>query len=114
MIAHGTVATVKQPASILSCEVELMAKIPSRKFSTTKRKIASRGFSKAKVKISSRGFAKVVAKIPSRKPPKAPPAVTKPQASVLLDRPADDKARQERVAALKAQAQLKPASELQD
>ena len=76
-----------------------MAKIPSRKFSTTKKKIASRGFSKAKVKISSRGFATA-------------PKAAKPEAPVLLERPADDKTRQERVAALKAQAKLKPASEL--
>ncbi|MCE9604931.1 MAG: hypothetical protein K8U03_08525 [Planctomycetia bacterium] len=79
-----------------------MAKIPSRKFSTTKKKIASRGFSKAKTKIPSRGFTK------------APRAEKKMEAPVLMDRPADEQARQKRVADLKAQAKLKPASELQD
>lgn len=91
-----------------------MAKIPSRKFSTTKKKIASRGFSKAKVKIPSRGLAQGTAKIASRGFAKAPEAMKKPEAPVLLERPADARARQERVAALKAQAKLKPASELQD
>jgi hypothetical protein len=90
-----------------------MAKIPSRKFSTTKKKIASRGFSKAKVKIASRGFAKVTAKIPSRKLSASPKAVKKPVASVLLERPADETTRQERLAALKAEAKLTPASDLQ-
>ncbi len=89
-----------------------MAKIPSRKFSTTKKKIASRGFSKAKVKIPSRKLDPGTAKIPSRKMSKAPDAVKKSAAPVLLERPADDKTRSERVAALKAQAKLKPASEL--
>jgi hypothetical protein len=91
-----------------------MAKIPSRKFSTTKKKIASRGFSKAKVKIPSRALAQGTAKIPSRGFAKTPKAEKKPEAPVLLERPADAEARQERVAALKAQAKLKPASELQD
>jgi len=90
-----------------------MAKIPSRKFSTTKKKIASRGFSKAKVKIASRGFAKGTAKIPSRKLSSPPKAAKKPEAPALLDRPADETTRQERVAALKAKAKLKPASDLQ-
>jgi len=90
-----------------------MAKIPSRKFSTTKKKIASRGFSKAKAKIPSRGFAEGTSKIPSRKLSQAPTKVKTPEAPVLLDRPTDEKARQERVAALKAQAKLKAASELQ-
>ncbi|MCE9604784.1 MAG: hypothetical protein K8U03_07775 [Planctomycetia bacterium] len=89
-----------------------MVKIPSRKFSTTKKKIASRGFSKAMAKIPSRGFAKGTAKIVSRGFAKAPKAAKKPEAPALLERPADAKARQERVAALKAQAKLKPASEL--
>jgi len=89
-----------------------MAKIQSRKFSTTKKKIASRGFSKTKVKIPSRGFTKGTAKMPSRKLSTAPKAAKKPEALVLLDRPADETTRQQRVAALKAQAKLKPASDL--
>lgn len=89
-----------------------MAKIPSRKFSTTKKKIASRGFSKAKAKIPSRKLESETTKIPTRKLSKASTTVKKPEAPVLLDRPADEKARQQRVAALKAQAKLKPASEL--
>lgn len=55
-----------------------------------------------------------MAKIPSRKLPKATEKVKKPEAPVLLDRPADETTRQKRVAALKAQAKLKPASELQN
>lgn len=90
-----------------------MAKIPSRKFSTTKKKIASRGFSKAKAKIPSRGFATGTAKIPSRKFSKAAEGTeTKPEAPALQARPADEKSRQERVAALKVKAKLKPASDL--
>lgn len=89
-----------------------MAKIPSRKFSTTKKKIESRGFSKTKKKIASRGFDNGTAKIPSRKLSKPPKAAKKPEAPVVLEPPADDKSRQERVAALKVKAKLKPASEL--
>jgi len=89
-----------------------MAKIPSQKFSTTKKKIASRGFSKAKVKIPSRGLAQGTAKIPSGGFAKASEAAEKPEAPLLLERPADEVARQQRVAVLKAQAKLKPASEL--
>lgn len=89
-----------------------MAKIPSRKFSTSKKKIASRGFSKSKVKIPSRKLESGTAKIPSRKMSKAPKAGKKSEAPVLLERPADDKTRAERVVALKVQAKLKPASEL--
>lgn len=89
-----------------------MAKIPSRMFSTTKKKVASKVFSKTKVKIPSRGFTKGIAKIASRGFAKAPKAEKKPEAPVLQDRPADETARRERLAALKAQAKLKPASEL--
>lgn len=89
-----------------------MAKIPSRKFSTTKKMIASRSFSQAKAKIPSRGFAAGTAKIPSRKLSKASVKAKKPGSPVLLDRPADEKTRQERVAVLKARAKLKPAGEL--
>lgn len=91
-----------------------MAKIPSRKFSTTKKKIASRGFSKTMVKIPSRGFSEGTAKIASREFAKKPKAEKKPEAPVVLERPTNDQARQERVSALKARAKLKPASELQD
>lgn len=89
-----------------------MAKIPSRKFSTTKKKIESRGFPKTKKKIASRGFAEGTATIPSRKLSAAPKAEKKPEAPVVLEPPVDEKARQERVATLKVKAKLKPASEL--
>lgn len=90
-----------------------MAKIPSRKFSTTTKKIASRGFSKTKAKITSRGFAEGTAKITSRGFAKKTKGKSTPEASTLPERPADEGARQKRVAELKAQAKLKPASELE-
>jgi len=61
------------------------------------------------VKIASRGFSKGTAKIPSQK---LSTAAKKPEAPMLLERPADETTRQEQVAALKAQAKLKPASDL--
>jgi hypothetical protein len=89
-----------------------MAKIPSRKFPTTKKKIPSRKFPKSQSKIPSRKFAKGTAKIASRKFAKAP-AKEKQAAQVCLDRPTDKKSRQERVDALKSQVKLLlPASEL--
>ena len=87
-----------------------MAKIPSRKFSTAKKKIASRKFPKSKSKIASRGFAKGTAKIASRGFTKAP---AKEKQAAQVDRPTDAKARQDRVAALRGQTNaLKSASEL--
>jgi hypothetical protein len=89
-----------------------MAKIPSRKLSKNKKKIASRKFPKSQSKIASRGFAKGTAKKASRGFAKAP-AKVKPAAKVLPDRPTDEKARQDRLAALRVQTNaLKSASEL--
>ena len=79
-----------------------MAKIPSRKFSTAKKKIASRKFPKSQSKIPSRKFAKGTTR-------------TAPQqsAKALPDRPEDEKVRQDRLAALREQTKaLKSASEL--
>jgi hypothetical protein len=91
-----------------------MAKIPSRKFSKTKKKIPSRKFPKSRSKIPSRKFAKGTAKIASRKFSKPPVASNEKQATqVHLDRQADEKARRDRLATLKGQTSaLKSASEL--
>ncbi len=79
-----------------------MAKIPSKKFSTVKKKIPSRKFPKSKTKIPSREFAKGTAKIASRKFAKAPKvAREKPVTTALPDRPANEEARQARIATLK-------------
>jgi hypothetical protein len=89
-----------------------MAKIPSRKFSTTKKKIPSRPFPKSKSKIPSRTFAKGTAKIASRKFAKAP-ANEKQAAQVRLDRPTDENSRQDRLAILMGQVKsLRSASNL--
>jgi hypothetical protein len=66
-----------------------MAKIPSRKFSKTKKKIPSRKFPKSQRKIPSRKFAQVVAD-------------KKPDAQVALGRPTNEEERQVRVAILTA------------
>jgi hypothetical protein len=63
--------------------VSFMAKIPSRKFSTTKKKIPSKPFPKSKSKIPSRKFAKGTAKIASRQFAKAP-AIEKQVAPVKI------------------------------
>jgi hypothetical protein len=85
-----------------------MAKIPSRKFSSTKKKIASRKLPKSQSKLSSRGFAKGTAKIASRKFSQAP-AKEKQAAQV---RPANETA-QDRLAALRGKVKsLVPASKL--
>ena len=77
-----------------------MAKIPSRKFPTTKKKIASRKFPKSQRKIASRKFAKA-------------PAKEKPKPQVLPARPTDEQSRQERLTTLRSQTKaLKSASEL--
>ena len=87
-----------------------MAKIPSRKFSTVKKKIASRKFPKSQSKIASRGFTKGTEKIASRGFAKAPAKEKQP---AQVDRPTDAKARQDRLAALREQTDaLKSASEL--
>ena len=89
-----------------------MAKIPSRKFSKTKKKIPSRPFPKSQRKIPSRKFAKGTAKIASRKFVKAP-AIEKQTSSVHLDRPTNEEARQDRLETLKGQVKsLRSASDL--
>ena len=79
-----------------------MAKIPTRKFSTTKKKIASRR------------FAKGTAKIASRKSPTAAAKDKKKQAAQeLLDRPTDEKTRQDRLSTLMGRTSaLKSGNEL--
>ena len=91
-----------------------MAKLPSKKFSSVKKKIASRKFPKSQSKIPSRPFAKGTAKIASRKFSKASAAVKEKQAAqVCLDRPTNEAARQERVVSLMGQVKsLLPASEI--
>ena len=87
-----------------------MAKIPSREFSTTKKKIPSRKFPTSQSKIPSRGFAKGTAKIASRGFAKAP---AKAKKAVQVDRPTDEMARQDRLAALREQTDaLKSGSEI--
>ena len=79
-----------------------MSKIPSRKFSTAKRKIASKPFSTAKRKLPSGQFANQTTKIPSRQFAKAKKATGKVvDEPVLLGHPVDEKDRQEVVATLK-------------
>ena len=81
-----------------------MTKIPSRKFSTAKRKIASTKFSTAKRKLTSGQFAdQTAAKIPSKKFAKAKKLPTKVvNEPAPLEHPTDEKARQEVVATLKS------------
>ena len=95
-------------------QVSFMAKIPSRKFSSSKKKIPSRKFPKSQSKIPSRKFAKGAVKIASRKFAEASVAANgKPIAEVRLDRPSDKESRQDRLATLKGQLKsLKPASSL--
>jgi hypothetical protein len=79
-----------------------MAKIPSKKLSTAKKKIPSRKFPKSKTKIPSRPFAKGTAKIASRKSAKALEAPSEQAVTPALpDRPANEEARQARIATLK-------------
>jgi len=81
-----------------------MAKIPSRKFSTAKKKIPSRKFPKGTAKIPSRKFA-VGTKAASKKP--------KGEAQAPLDRPSNEKARKDRIATLTGRIEsLKTAGEL--
>jgi len=95
----------------LNRKKNLMAKIPSSKFSTTK-KIPSTKFATAKRKLSSGALANQPTKIPSRKLPKA-----KDAAKHVVSGPAplghltDEKDRQEAVATLKSRTDaLKVAS----
>ena len=80
-----------------------MAKIPSRNFSTAKKKIPSTKFPIAKRKISSGKLANPTAKIPSRKFAKFKKAMKQAVSEpVSLGRPADEQARQAAVATLKS------------
>jgi len=89
-----------------------MAKIPSRKFPTTKKKIPSRKFPATQRKLSSGKLASQSTKIPSRKLAQA----KKPQKKVVnepapLGHPTDEQARHEVVATLKSRTEaLKAAS----
>lgn len=80
-----------------------MTKIPSRKFSTAKRKIPSTKFSTVKRKLPSSQFAnQTAAKIPSRKFAKAKVATAKViNEPAPLGHPTDEQSRQEAVATLK-------------
>jgi hypothetical protein len=91
-----------------------MAKIPSRKFSASKKKIPSRKFATSKSKIPSRKFAKGTAKIASRGFAKAPKAAKpKLEAQRLPDRPTDEVGRRDRMTTLTGKVKsLKPASDL--
>lgn len=89
-----------------------MAKIPSRGFPKAKRKLSSGAFPKAKSKLASKKFAKGTTRLASR-PAKAPKAASKkPDTPPLLDRPAGEKALQDRLANLKRKLKLRPASDL--
>lgn len=86
----------------LNQKKNVMAKIPSSKFSTIKKKISSTKFPIAKRKLSSGKLSSQTAKIPSRKFAKAK-AATKHVVSgpAPLGHPSDEQARQEAVATLK-------------
>ena len=77
-----------------------MAKIPSSKFSTTKKKIPSTKFPTTKRKISSGKLASQSAKTPSRKASKATTKVV--SGPTPLGHPTDEKDRQEAVVTLKS------------
>ena len=82
----------------------VMAKIPSSKFSTTKKKIPSTKFPTAKRKLPSEKLASQTAKIPSRKFTKAKRATKQVvNGPAPLGHPSDAKDRQEAVATLKGQ-----------
>ena len=88
----------------LNQKKNVMAKIPSSKFSTTKKKIVSTKFPTAKRKLSSGKLASQTAKIPSRKFAKAK-AATKHVVNgpAPLGHPSDEKDRKDAVATLKDQ-----------
>lgn len=90
-----------------------MAKIPSRGFSKTKQKIASRGFAKSTTKMPSRKLATGTSKFASRKFSKTAEPEEKPKTPASLDQPANEQTRRDRLEALKTQAKLLPASNLQ-
>ena len=84
-----------------------MAKIPSRKFPTAKKKIPSRPFPKSKTKIPSKPIAEGTAKNASRKRSKAPAAAGKKQNEPKpLDRSTNKTTRQERLSELKGKVTL--------
>ncbi len=93
----------------------MMAKIPSRKFSTAKKKIPSRPFPKSKSKIPSKKLAKGTAKIASRKFTNVPETASKKSDSETpLDRPTIKPTRQVRLSTLKAKMKsVTPASKLE-
>lgn len=99
-----------------------MAKIPSSKFSTAKKKIASSTFPKTKRKVTSGTLSDPTAKIPSRKLPSTKLATTKKatkqkqelNAPAPLGRPSDEQSRQDVIATLKSRTDaLKAAKKLQ-
>ena len=101
-LVNRRVKTELKTALPLNQRENLMAKIPSRKFSTAKKKIPSTKFPTAKRKLSSGQLANQSAKIPSRQFAKAKKAtkqgVTEP---APLGHPSDEQARQEAVTILK-------------
>ncbi len=79
-----------------------MAKIPSGRFTTTKKKIASTKYPTAKCNLASGKLASQTAKIPSRKFAKAKKATKKVvNDPAPLGHPSDEQSRQEAVATLK-------------
>ena len=83
-----------------------MAKIPSSKFSTTKKKIPSTKFPTAKRKLTSGKLASQTAKIPSRKFAKAKKATNKVvREPAPLGHPTDEQSRHEAVEILKSRAE---------
>lgn len=87
-----------------------MAKIPSRKFPSSKKKIASQKFPQGKRKIASKKLGEKTTKNIAQETAENPEtSTTKPDNSV----PINLKSRSERLAALMKQSKsLKPASEL--
>ena len=82
-----------------------MAKIPTSKFSTTKKKIASTKFPKAKRKLASGKLAGQSAKIPSRKFAKKATKKKLVKAPAPLGHPTDEQSRQEAVEVLKSRTE---------
>ena len=91
-----------------------MAKIPSRKFPTSKKQIPSTSFPTAKRKLSSGKLPNQTAKIPSRKFSNAPTGPNQEmEVPAPISRPADDQTRHSAVVKLKSRSDaLKTASEL--
>ena len=83
-----------------------MAKIPSRKFSTVKKKIASTKFPKAKLQLSQGKTASQSAKISSGKLAKAKKTTKQVvNATAALGHPTDEQSRQDAVATLKGRTE---------